>query len=183
MRHKRCETGGANAYVNPGIELLRHDAFRARGECVRARGAERTRMGSNGAKVGSPYPPGFGRRILLVEDDPHVAETLSELLRLDGYRVSVAKDAASGLQLLRREPADLVLCDLSLPGEMDGFGFAGACRADSRLRRLRLMAVSGYCRAEDRRRAVAAGFDGLIGKPIDLERVHAVFAQAGTPAV
>ena len=140
-------------------------------------------MGSRRAEPGTGYAPGLGRRILLVEDDPHVAETLAELLRLDGYRVSVATDAATGLHQLGRNPADLVLCDLSLPGEMDGFGFASACRADPKLRRLRLMAVSGYCRAEDRRRAVAAGFDGLIGKPIDLDRVHLAFGQAGTPAV
>ncbi len=119
------------------------------------------------------------RRILLVEDNPRVAETLAELLELEGFRVAVAYDAAAGLEQARSRPADLILCDLSLPGGMDGFGFARACRGDPALCRMRLLAVSGHCRPEDHRRAEAAGFDGLIGKPVDLNRVHAAFGAAG----
>lgn len=115
------------------------------------------------------------RRILLIEDDPHVAETLAELLELEGYRVVVAREAEIGLEHARAEPPDLVLCDLTLPGRLDGHGFARACRADPVLHALRLVAVSGHCRAEDRRRALDSGFDDLIGKPIELERIHAAF--------
>ena len=71
------------------------------------------------------------KRILLVEDDPHVAETLAELLELEGYRVTVRHDAVAALEQVRRDVADLVLCDLTLGGEMDGYAFAQACRADS----------------------------------------------------
>jgi CheY-like chemotaxis protein len=117
------------------------------------------------------------KRILLVEDDPHVAETLAELLELEGYRVTVRHDALTGLEQVRRDPADLVLCDLTLRGEMDGFGFARACRADSALRGLHLLAVSGYDQPEDRRRASASGFDGLVGKPVDVEVIHAALGR------
>ncbi|HSU06379.1 MAG TPA: response regulator [Acetobacteraceae bacterium] len=117
------------------------------------------------------------KRILLVEDDLHVAETLAELLELDGYQVCVAHDALTGLHQLARQPVDLVLCDLTLRGDMDGFGFAAACRADPMLRLLHLLAVSGYDRPEDRRRAQAAGFDDLVGKPVDLERIHAAIDE------
>jgi CheY-like chemotaxis protein len=117
------------------------------------------------------------KRILLVEDDPHVAETLAELLELEGYRVTVRHDALTGLEQVRRDPADLVLCDLTLPGEMDGFGFARACRADAALRGLHLLAVSGYDRPEDRRRASASGFDGLVGKPVDVGAIHAAVGR------
>lgn len=120
-----------------------------------------------------PSTEAESKRILLVEDDPHVAETLAELLELEGYRVTVRHDALAALEQVRRDSADLVLCDLTLPGEMDGFGFARACRADSALRGLHLLAVSGYDRPEDRRRARASGFDGLVGKPVDLEAIHA----------
>lgn len=115
-----------------------------------------------------------GRRILLIEDDPHVAETLAELLELEGFRVCVAQDAEAGL-VEAAALHDLVLCDLTLPGALDGHGFARACRADPALRALRLVAVSGYCSARDRREAIAAGFDDLIAKPVDLARVHAAF--------
>jgi CheY-like chemotaxis protein len=126
-------------------------------------------------------PAEESRRILLVEDDLHVAETLAESLELEGYRVAVAHNAVAGLERVRREPVDLVLCDLTLPGEMDGFGFARTCRDDPDLHRLHLVAVSGYDRPEDRRRAQAAGFDGLVGKPIELARINAAFV-AGRPA-
>lgn len=116
------------------------------------------------------------KRILLVEDDLHVAETFAELLELEGYRVTVAHDAAAALQQVRHQPVDIVLCDLTLPGGMDGCGFARACRDDPMLRRLHLVAVSGYDGAEDRRRARSSGFDDLIGKPVDLERLHALIA-------
>jgi CheY-like chemotaxis protein len=117
------------------------------------------------------------KRILLVEDDPHVAETLAELLELEGYRVTVRHDALTGLEHVRQAPADLVLCDLTLPGEMDGFGFARACRADSALRGLHLLAVSGYDQPEDCRRARASGFDGLVGKPVDVAAIHAALGR------
>lgn len=118
------------------------------------------------------------RRILLIEDDLHVAETLAELLELEGFRVIVAHEAEIGLERARAEPPDLVLCDLTLPGRLDGCGFARACRADEALHGLRLVAVSGYCRAEDRRRALECGFDELIGKPVELARIHAAFKPA-----
>lgn len=115
-----------------------------------------------------------GRRILLIEDDPHVAETLAELLALEGFRMTVAHDAEAGLAGAAALP-ELVLCDLTLRGRLDGHSFARACRADPVLRGLRLVAVSGYCSAQDRREAIAAGFDDLIAKPVDVARVHAAF--------
>ena len=102
-----------------------------------------------------------------------MAETLAELLELEGYCVTVRHDALAALDQVREDAADLVLCDLSLPGEMDGFAFARACRADSALRGLHLLAVSGYDRPEDRCRALASGFDGLVGKPVELEAIRA----------
>lgn len=117
--------------------------------------------------------PVAGARLLLVDDDLHVAETLAELLELEGFCVRVAHDAYTGLQEARREPIDLVLCDLKLHGGMDGCGFAQACRLDPDLRDLLLIAVSGYDRPEDRRRAQEAGFDSLVSKPVDLARLHA----------
>jgi CheY-like chemotaxis protein len=110
---------------------------------------------------------------LLIEDDLHVAETLGELLGLEGFRVLIAHDAGTGLALAHRHLPDIVLCDLRLRGAMDGLAVARACRADRNLMGLRLIAVSGYCRPEDRNRARAAGFDDLIGKPVELEAVHA----------
>ena len=116
-------------------------------------------------------------RILLVEDNPHVAETLAELLELEGYSVRTAENAMVALNDLRHNPVSVVLCDLTLPGGMDGYGFARACREDPDLAGLHLIAVSGYDRPEDRRRAEDAGFDHLLGKPVDLSRLRATIDQ------
>lgn len=121
--------------------------------------------------------PAVGLQLLLIDDDPHVAETLAELLELEGFSVRVAHDAYAGLQELHDVPPDLVLCDLTLPGGMDGCAFARACRADPDLSHLLLIAVSGYDRPEDRRRAQDAGFDNLVSKPVDLTRLHVAIDQ------
>jgi CheY-like chemotaxis protein len=122
------------------------------------------------------------KRILLVEDDLHVAETFAELLELEGYRVLVAHDAAEALEQARCQPVDVVLCDLTLPGDMDGCGFARACRDDPALEHLHLVAVSGYDRPEDRRRARSAGFDDLVGKPVNIDRIHALISRGRSAA-
>jgi CheY-like chemotaxis protein len=112
-----------------------------------------------------------------VDDDRNVAETLAELLELEGYRVTVRYDAPAALEQVRRDPPDVVLCDLTLPGAIDGLGFARACRADPALRGVRLLAVSGYDRPEDHSRARASGFDALVGKPIELEAIRAAVGK------
>ena len=115
--------------------------------------------------------PGKSQRsqLLLVEDDPHVLETLAELLELEGYGVYTAHDAVSALEVLREHGVSIVLCDLRLRGGMDGYEFARVCRSNPRLAELRLIALSGYDGDEDRRRAADAGFDRLLRKPVDLD--------------
>jgi CheY-like chemotaxis protein len=108
-------------------------------------------------------------QLLLVEDDPHVLETLAELLELEGYDVCTAHDAVSALEKLQAHAVASVLCDLRLQGSMDGYGFARACRSHPPLADLHLIALSGYDGDEERRRATDAGFDCLLRKPVDLD--------------
>jgi len=112
------------------------------------------------------------KRVLIVEDNQDVAQGLERLLQLAGYDVLVAHNGNSGLDLVRRWHPDVVLCDLGLPGGMDGFAFAEACRRDPNLGVTRLIAISGYCAAADVERACGAGFEQLVAKPIDLHRIR-----------
>jgi signal transduction histidine kinase/ActR/RegA family two-component response regulator len=107
--------------------------------------------------------------ILLVEDNMDAADSLAELLGLSGCQVTVAHDGAEALRSALQVVPDLILCDLGLPGKMDGFDVARACRAESSLRSVRLVAMSGYSSAEDHAQAQSAGFECLLTKPFNLD--------------
>ncbi|MCA1596673.1 MAG: PAS domain S-box protein, partial [Chloroflexi bacterium] len=107
----------------------------------------------------SPEPAGSRKkRILIVEDNRDAAETLSEVLALFGHQVEIAYDGLQGLNMAREYSPDVVLCDLGLPG-MDGWEVARQLRGDPAMGTVRLLAVTGYGRAEDVNRSREAGFD------------------------
>lgn len=108
-------------------------------------------------------------RVLVVEDNEVNLELVSYLLTAYGHQVLVAHDGTEGLEVLAREPVDVVLCDIEMP-RMDGVTFARAVRADPRLAGLRLLAVTASAMVGDRARFLAAGFDDYHAKPIVPER-------------
>jgi PAS domain S-box-containing protein len=120
------------------------------------------------------------RRVLVVEDNLDAAESLRELLRLDGHEVEVAHDGASALSRLDEFRAEVVLLDIGLP-RMDGFMVAHAIRARfaPAASRPRLVALTGHGRDEDRRVALGSGFDGHLTKPVEPARLLHMVADAG----
>ena len=117
----------------------------------------------------------FGpRSVLLVEDNKDLADGVAELLRLHGVLVRVAHDGPSAIKSALDTVPDVILCDLGLPGGMDGFAVARACRAEKSLRGVRLVAASGYSSAEDHANAKTAGFDSLMIKPLTEESLRAL---------
>src|SRR5262249_40367242 len=98
-------------------------------------------------------------RILVVEDNVEAAESLAKLLELFGHEVHVAHDGPAALELARTKTPRVLLVDIGLPG-MDGYEVARLARQDPRLRDAVLFALTGYGRDEDRKAALAAGFDG-----------------------
>ncbi|MGH7106358.1 MAG: GAF domain-containing protein, partial [Acetobacteraceae bacterium] len=98
------------------------------------------------------------RRVLVVDDNVDSAQSLAMLLNLQGHETRVAFSAKQALELVGRFRPEIALIDLGLP-EMDGYGLAERLRTLPELRSTRLMAVTGYGQAEDRRRTQAAGFD------------------------
>jgi signal transduction histidine kinase/CheY-like chemotaxis protein len=111
----------------------------------------------------------ISQKVLLVEDNKDVADSVAELLQLVGYQVSVAHDGPTAVAAALEAIPDLILCDVGLPGSMDGFAVARACRADARLQGTRLIAVSGYSAPKDHEAAVDAGFERLMAKPLTRE--------------
>ena len=118
------------------------------------------------------------RRCLVIEDNVDAAESLALLLQLAGHEAEVAFDGASGLEKARSFRPDIVLCDIGLPGGLDGHGVARALRADPELRSAFLIALTGYGQEEDRRRALEAGFDAHLTKPADIDELKRMLAKA-----
>lgn len=119
--------------------------------------------------------PVVGRRLLLVEDHADSRQVVRQLLEVDGHTVFEAEDGPSGLAKARELRPDVVLLDIGLPG-LDGYGVARALRASEEGRGLLLIALTGYGLQEDRLRALQAGFDAHLVKPVDLHRLREVLA-------
>ena len=118
-------------------------------------------------------------RVLIVEDSADAAEMMAMLLEVLGHRVRAVGDGPSALAAALANPPDVMLIDIGLPG-MDGYEVARQVRQHEGLRRVILVALTGYGGDEDRQRALAAGFDYHLAKPVDLDQFQGVVAQFAT---
>jgi CheY-like chemotaxis protein/two-component sensor histidine kinase len=114
-----------------------------------------------------------GRRVLVVDDNADAAESLADIVGMLGHAVEVAYDGPSAIEKARACPPDVVLCDIGLPG-MSGYEVARALRDGGN--GMQLFAVSGYAQPEDVKKAIEAGFDGHLAKPLNLEDVERLLA-------
>jgi signal transduction histidine kinase/CheY-like chemotaxis protein len=108
--------------------------------------------------------------ILVVDDNVDAAETLRELLQMMGYAVEIAFDGPSALRKLDRRWPDVAVLDIGLPG-MDGYELAALIRQEARP--IQLVALSGYGQESDTKRALAAGFDRHLTKPVSFDELEA----------
>jgi len=111
-------------------------------------------------------PASAARRVLVVDDNADAAESLAMLLQIHGHTVEVALDAEAALAAAARFAPDVALLDIGLPG-MDGYALAATLRADPARAGMKLVALTGYGRPQDRERSHAAGFDQHLVKPVD----------------
>lgn len=116
-------------------------------------------------------------RILLVEDQPDVAEALLLLLEDLGHEVTVALTGAEGLAAAREQRPAVVLCDVGLP-DLDGHAVARDLRADPATADVYLVALTGFGQRADRDRAQEAGFDEHLTKPIGIMEIEALVHRA-----
>lgn len=106
-------------------------------------------------------------RILIVEDNEDNQDLMRFLLERAGYEVTTVENGREGLDTARRDNPDIILMDLSLP-ELDGWSAAREIKADPVLAKTPLIAVTAHTLAGDRRKALEAGFDTYISKPINI---------------
>ena len=105
------------------------------------------------------------RRVLIVEDNQDAGEMYRILIELYGHEALLAENGPRGLEILKSARPDIALVDIGLPG-FDGYEVAAQVRSDPGCRHVRLVAMTGYGQPEDRRRALASGFDAHLVKPV-----------------
>ncbi len=114
--------------------------------------------------------------VLVVDDNEDAADLLAHALRGRGFVVAVAHDGPSALERANALRPQVVLLDIGLP-VMDGYEVAQRLRSSSGVPLKKLIAITGYGQIEDRRRAIAAGFDLHFVKPVDVTKVLAAVSS------
>lgn len=114
-------------------------------------------------------------RILVVDDNRDAADMLGRLLATRGHEVLVAYDGAEALRESVAFEPQIGFLDIGMPG-MDGYQLASRLRRHAKSAELFLVAITGWGQEEDRRRAMAAGFDAHLTKPADPEQITALLA-------
>jgi CheY-like chemotaxis protein len=116
------------------------------------------------------------QRVLLIEDNEDGREMMALMLEAKDYRVECAGDGIDGLRLAAEHHPDIALVDIGLPG-IDGYEVARRMRSDPATAMVRLVALTGYGQESDRARALDAGFDAHLVKPVDLDLLMQVLEQ------
>lgn len=111
------------------------------------------------------------KRILIAEDKASSRELLRTVLEKQGYLVAEAADGEEAVQKARREAPDLILLDLNMPAR-NGYQVLEELRQDPRFAAVPIVAVTASAMQTDRERALAAGFNGYLTKPLPLGQLR-----------
>ncbi|MFM0736433.1 ATP-binding protein [Paraburkholderia xenovorans] len=115
-------------------------------------------------------------RLLLVDDNADALQSLGVLLELEGHQVTLCDSGREAVHLIQETLPEVAIIDVGMP-EMDGFEVAQAVRADNRLDDVMLVALTGYAAESDKSRALAAGFDYHLTKPLSLEKLQYILVN------
>jgi len=129
-------------------------------------------------------PPGAreATRILVVEDDDHIAAALSYVIGREGLTCDRIGNGAEALAAIRRIRPDLVLLDIMLP-DLSGYDVARAMRSDASLSAIKILMMTARGSAAERARAMAHGADGFVSKPFDLPGLRAELRRLLQPGL
>jgi CheY-like chemotaxis protein len=123
------------------------------------------------------HPAFRALRMLLVDDNVDLTEMYAVMLRRRNNTVTVATTAGDALAVAGRAPFDVILCDLALGEDVDGYEVARRLRQSPLHRDTLLVAISGFNQDTDRQRSRAAGFDAHFAKPLNLADLDMLLAQ------
>ena len=123
------------------------------------------------------HSTGRPHRVLVVDDNVDAAEIMAMLLESLGHKVQTAHDGIAGFKAANTFRPDIVLLDVGLPS-MNGYEVARCLRREPGTANIFLVALTGYGREEDRRLSKEAGFDVHVLKPLGIETLRSILAQA-----
>jgi PAS domain S-box-containing protein len=129
------------------------------------------------AEASRPSAHSAGYRVLVVEDSPPIAKIFAMLLRQMGHEARIADSGAAALEQIAAWRPEIVFSDISMPG-MSGYELARQIRQHAGGGDILLVAMTGHGQAEDRQRALDAGFDEHLVKPAEMDRLEAIFQRA-----
>jgi two-component system cell cycle response regulator DivK len=118
----------------------------------------------------------MSKRILVIEDNPDNRILITDVLSSLAYEVLVAIDGEEGLKMAKAEIPDLILMDLSLP-KVDGWTATTQIKADETLAHIPVIALTAHAMVGDREKALEAGCDDYVSKPIDLRELASKLAS------
>jgi CheY-like chemotaxis protein len=121
-------------------------------------------------------------RLLIVDDNPTNLKLVSYLVKAQGYDVDTAVDADSALTAIAAHRPQLILMDLQLPG-IDGLELTRRLKSAPATRGIKIIAVTAYAMKGDEEKALAAGCDDYVTKPIDTRGLPALIAKHAGEAV
>jgi CheY-like chemotaxis protein len=116
------------------------------------------------------------KHILVVDDNPRNLKLAFDVLEDAGYEVVEAADAEEAQIMIDRNLPDLILMDIALPG-MDGLTLTRKIKANERTKHIRIIALTAFAMKGDDRKALGAGCDGYITKPIDIHQLTVQVAE------
>ena len=194
-RFTQEDRGEARAHggLGLGLAIVRH-VVEAHGGMISASSAGRgkgatftvllplmpasTRLDGVGDGTSAPVASIEGARVLVVEDDPGTREALSNMLALGGVRVLAVDSAAAAMKAFEAFSPELLVCDIAMPDE-DGYTLLGRIRGlgHSHGGDVPALALTALASEDDRRRALEAGFQIHLAKPIDFDRLVVALAN------
>ncbi len=120
-------------------------------------------------------------RVLVVEDEPNIADSLSFLMKQAGFEVRIARDGDAALRMIESEIPDLVLLDIMMP-RRDGYEVCRVIRSNPDWRDMRIVVLTAKGREHDRQKSLALGADDFVTKPFStrdiVQRVSKALGEA-----
>jgi DNA-binding response OmpR family regulator len=116
------------------------------------------------------------KKILIVEDDPDIRKSMNVRLKANGYDIFVASDVVTGVMMARKHEPDLIILDLGLPGG-DGFNVIDRLKIVPTLALIPIIIVSGRTGVPNQERALEAGVQAFLQKPVENAELLAVIRK------